>query len=86
MNIDYGYLAGYIGILFGLLVAPFQLLKLLKTKSSKDISIGTYICLDTAVFLYTLHAISIHSIVFIISNSLSFLINSFILFLLFKFK
>jgi len=81
---DIGYCIGYLGIAFGLLVAPPQLYKLWKSKSGKDISFHTYLFLCCALVCYLLHAIYIQSIVFIIAQSVNLLTNSIILVVLAK--
>jgi len=70
-----GYLVGWIGIAFGLLVAPPQLIKILKTKSSNDISFLTYLALCLALVCYLLHAIYIHSVVFITAQAVNLTTN-----------
>ena len=81
---DIGYLIGWLGILFGLMVGPAQLYKLYKTKSANGISLATYVFLCAALVCYLLHAIYIHSLVFTIAQSINLSVNSVILFVLLK--
>ena len=76
---DWGYIVGYLGILSGLLVAPPQLLKILRTKNIDGISYTTYVFLVLALILYLLHAIYIQSPVFIVAQSLNLVSNTAIL-------
>ena len=61
--IDLGYLVGWVGVAFGLLVPLPQLRKIIKTRSLNDIALGTYIFLCVALTCYLIHAIYIGSIV-----------------------
>ena len=81
---DWGYIIGYIGIALGLGVAPPQLIKIRRTGRTKDISLATYAFLIGAMGCYLLHAIYIHSPVFIIAQSINLTVNSVILGLLIK--
>jgi len=83
-QLDYGYIVGVLGIITGLLVAPPQLIKILKTNSSKDVSTFTYLFLCIALVFYLLHAIYIKSIVFTIAQSINLTFNSIILVVLLK--
>ena len=75
----WGYFVGWLGVLFGLGVAPPQLYKLWKSKSGNDISILTYVMLCLALVFYLLHAIWIHSIIFIAAQAINLVVNSMIL-------
>lgn len=83
-QLDYGYIVGILGIITGLLVAPPQLIKMLKTNSSRDISVYTYLFLCIALVFYLLHAIYIKSIIFTIAQSLNLTFNSTILVILLR--
>jgi uncharacterized protein with PQ loop repeat len=74
--LELGYIIGYVGILFGLGVAPPQLIKIIKTNSSSDISLATYLFLCIALVCYLLHAIYIHALVFIIAQSINIVVNA----------
>ena len=76
---DIGYLIGWLGILFGLMVGPAQLYKLYKTKSANGISLATYVFLCAALVCYLLHAIYISSQIFIVAQSINLVVNSIIL-------
>ena len=71
---------------FGLLVGPAQLVKILKTREVKGISVATYTFLCLALFCYLLHAIHIQDPVFITAQSINISVNGFVLFLLIKLR
>ena len=77
---------GFIGLGFSLLVAPPQIIKLLKTKSSKGVSKLTYSFLVITILCYFIHAIGIGDLVFMLSNGINLLVNSFALILIFRFE
>ncbi len=77
---------GWIGVAFGLLVAPPQLYKILKHKKTQGISLLTYIALVLALLCYLIHAIIIKDAVFITAQSVNLVTNSIILYLLVKRK
>jgi uncharacterized protein with PQ loop repeat len=81
---ELGYIVGYMGILFGLGVAPAQLVKIIKTGKSADISLVTYVFLCLALFCYLLHAIYIKSPVFITAQAINLVVNGIILIYLFR--
>mgnify|MGYP001604601788 CR=1 FL=1 len=83
---DWGYIVGYLGILSGLMVAPPQLLKILRTKNIDGISYTTYVFLVLALILYLLHAIYIQSPVFIVAQSLNLVSNTAILIIMLRRK
>jgi len=74
-----GYLVGWLGVAFGLMVAPFQLYKIIKSQRVDGISLHTYIFLCCALVCYLLHAIYIKSIVFTVAQSLNLITNGTIL-------
>ena len=75
---------GWMGVAFGLLVAPPQLYKILKSGGVKDISIWTYTFLVIAMVCYLIHAIIIKDAVFIVAQSVGLVVNSIILYLLIR--
>lgn len=75
---------GWIGVAFGLLVAPPQLWKILKTGETKGISLCTYAFLTCALMCYLIHAISIKDEVFITAQSINLVTNSIILWMLIR--
>ena len=77
-----GNIIGWVGVCFGLLVAPPQLIKIIRTKSLDDISIWTYTFLVCALACYLAHAIYIQAVVFIVAQSIGLILNGVILFLL----
>lgn len=79
---DLGYVIGWVGVGFGLLVPLPQLIKIIKTKSLNDISIGTYIFLVLCLTCYLVHAIYIKSPVFTVAQLINLTTNSVILGLL----
>ena len=83
---DIGYLIGWTGVGFGLLVAPPQLVKIIRTKRTNDISLYTYAFLCLALVCYLIHAIYISAPVFIVAQSINLTTNSIILVLLIKGK
>ena len=74
-----GYLIGWLGVAFGLLVAPPQLIRIIVTGEVLGISVWTYTFLVLALVCYLLHAIYIKSKVFIVAQSVNLVINSIIL-------
>ena len=81
---DIGYLIGFLGIALGLCVAPPQLLKIIKTGKTGDISLMTYIFLILAISCYLWHAIYIESVVFQIAQTVNLTTNTIVLCLLIK--
>ena len=75
---------GWIGVLFGCLVAPPQLWRIIKTGTTAGISLTTYIFLCCALTCYLIHAIYIDSVVFIVAQSVNLATNSVILYLLLR--
>ena len=75
---------GWMGVTFGLLVAPPQLWKIIKTGKSRDISLMTYVCLCLALCCYLFHAIYIRDVIFITAQSIGLVINSTILILMLR--
>ena len=84
--LSFGYVAGYVGLAFGILVPIPQLYRMIKTGKSNDVSTLTYVFLFLAVTGYLLHAIHISAIVFIASNSLGLTLNGAILTILIRRK
>ena len=76
---DLGYLIGWLGVALGLLVAPPQLYKIIKTGRTKDISLVTYIFLCLALVCYLIHAIHIQAMVFIVAQAINLTTNTAIL-------
>jgi len=73
---------GWLGVVFGFLVAPVPLISILQTPETAGISIWTYAFLVCALACYLYEAIRIKSRVFIVAQSISICINSIILVLL----
>ena len=70
---------GWIGIFFGLFVAPPQLIKILTTGGTNDISVWTYSFLILAMSCYLYEAIRIKSKVFITAQAVNLTVNLIIL-------
>ena len=81
---EFGYIIGWVGVGFGLLVPLPQLIKIIKTKRLDDISLGTYIFLFCCLTCYLIHAIYIKSPVFICAQLFNLTTNSVILALLIR--
>jgi len=81
---EFGYIIGWVGVGFGLLVPLPQLIKIIKTKSLDDIALGTYIFLFCCLMCYLIHAIYIQSPVFIVAQAVNLTTNSIILGLLIR--
>ena len=79
-------LVGWFGVFFGLLVAPPQLWKIIKTGKVKDISLMTYSFLCCALVCYLVYAISIRDAVFITAQSVNLATNTTILIYLLRRK
>ena len=77
---------GWIGLVLGLLVAPPQLVKILKTKRVSDISFITYGALCLALVFYLWHAIIINDLIFIVAQALNLTTNTVILILMVKYR
>lgn len=76
---DIGYIIGFIGIAFGLCVPIPQLIKIIKTKQTEHIAIGTYCFLIAALFCFLWHALYIESVVFVTAQGVNLTTNSIIL-------
>jgi len=84
--IDLGYLAGWLGFGFGFGVAPPQLIRMIKTGKSNDVSLTTYVFLFIMMLGYLIHAIYISSPVFIASQIWGLTFNGAILTILIRRK
>ena len=80
------YIIGWLGVVFGLLVAPPQLHKIITTRKTAGISLCTYIFLVCALVCYLIHAIDIKDAVFIVAQSINLTVNSVVLFYLVKYR
>lgn len=63
-----------------------QVIKIWKTKSTKDISLITFIAFCLGVFLWMLYGIILHSLPVIIANLIGLLLGLIILILKIKYK
>ena len=75
---------GWLGVGFGLLVAPPQLWKILKSGRIDGISVHTYLFLCCALVCYLIYAIIIKDAVFITAQSLNLTTNTVILIILLR--
>ncbi len=71
----YGNKVGWLGVLFGLAVAPPQLVRIIITGQTEAISMVTYTFLILAMICYLLHAIHIKAPVFIVAQSINLIVN-----------
>ncbi len=83
---EFGYLVGWIGLGFGVLVPLPQLYRMIKTKKSNDVSTLTYVFLCLAMIGYLIHAIYISAPVFIVAQAFNLTNNSVILIILLRRK
>lgn len=79
MQFDFGYIVGWVALIFGIAVPIPQLYRMIKTGKSKDVSSLTYVFLVLAMTGYLLHAIYIHAVIFIVAQSVNLTLNSVIL-------
>ena len=63
-----------------------QLIKIWKTKSTKDISLITFVAFCLGVFLWMIYGIILHSKPVIIANSIGFVLGIIIIILKIKYK
>jgi MtN3 and saliva related transmembrane protein len=77
-----GLLAGA-GTTFGFLP---QLVKILQTKSTHDISLLMYVVITTGILLWLIYGLIIGSVPVIVANSVTLVISSTILILKLKYK
>ena len=74
-----GYMAGYVGLVFGIFVPLPQLYRMIKTKKSNDVSTLTYVFLCLAMIGYLIHAIWINAPVFIAAQAFNLSTNTIVL-------
>ncbi len=63
-----------------------QAIKVIKTRHTKDLSLGMYLILTIGVFLWTVYGILIKDIPLVLANSITFLFTATILILKIKYK
>lgn len=71
----FGQGIGWLGVAFGLLVAPPQLYKIIRYKRTKNISRLTYGFLILTMMCYFAHAVYICDWPFMVSNGLNLAVN-----------
>lgn len=62
-----------------------QLIKLIKTKSAKDLSLGMFTIFTTGIFLWLVYGILTNTLAIIVANSITLVIASSILILKMKY-
>lgn len=77
---------GLIAALFTTVSLFPQLFRVVKTKSTKDISIGMFLLFSGGVFLWFIYGLFINDYPIIIANSIAFVVAVAILFLTLKYK
>ena len=80
---EIGYIIGWVGFGFGILVPIPQLYSLIKFGHTR-VSMLTYLFLTIALACYLWHAIYIKSVVFTVVQSVNLTTNAAVLFLLLK--
>ena len=63
-----------------------QMVKVIKTKSTEDISLVMFACLSVGILMWLLYGILINSIPMMIANTISFIFNLIILTYKLKYK
>lgn len=81
---EFGYIIGWCGVAFGLLVPIPQLIKIIKTRRLNDVSLGTYTFLVCCLICYLIHAIHISAEIFVVAQSINLVTNSIIWILLMR--
>ncbi len=76
---------GWIGVVLGILVSIPQLIKSIKEKSTKGVSLHAYQLLFLTVLCYLIRAIAIHEPIFIVSNAVNLVITAVVLYLFKKY-
>jgi MtN3 and saliva related transmembrane protein len=63
-----------------------QVIKVWKTKSTRDISLGMFVLFCTGVFLWLVYGLMINSLPVILANAVTFILASVILYFKIKYK
>ena len=63
-----------------------QAIKTIKTKQTKDLSLGMYLVLTTGILLWIVYGILIGDLPIILANGITFIFTATILFLIIKYK
>jgi uncharacterized protein with PQ loop repeat len=77
---------GWIGISLGIFISVPQVIKSIRTKSTQGVSKLTYILLLLACVCYTVRAMAIKEIIFIVSNAFQIIVAGTMLYLMRKYK
>lgn len=83
---DYVMILGFVAGALAVIAYIPQVVKIWKTKSTKDISLGMFAILSTAVFLWLIYGILVKSPPIIMTNALIFTLALIILILKIKYK
>ena len=76
---------GWLGVLFGLFVAPSQLWKIWRSKEVRGISKTTYIMLLATMLCMLVHAIDINDLIFTITYGINLIVNGAVFVLMIKY-
>lgn len=76
---------GWIGVALGILVSVPQLMKSIKEKSVKGVSLQAYQLLFLTVLCYLIRAIAIKEPIFIVSNGVNLILTGIVLYLFKKY-
>lgn len=63
-----------------------QALKVFKTRSTNDLSLGTYLLFNGGVILWCVYGVLVNALPIILANGLTFLMSSYILVMIIKQK
>lgn len=72
-------IVGWIAVGFGVLIPIPQLHKIIKTSSSRDVALGTYIAIVSYIICALFHAVYIQDLIFIIIQCTNLVTNSIVL-------
>jgi len=86
MNMNYIEIIGFTAAILTTVSFVPQMIKVIQTRSTGDISLGMFACLTTGIFMWLIYGIFIISIPIIAANLLSFMFNIVILFYKLKYK
>ena len=78
----FGFWAGWLGVVFIMMVSPAQLHKILTTGVIEGISVYTYLFLTLGLICYLIHAVHIRSIVFAVAQVVNLIPTAWILIIL----
>jgi MtN3 and saliva related transmembrane protein len=76
---DYIALIGYLAAFFTTTAYVPQTVKVVRTKSTRDISLGMFICITIGIFLWTVYGVLLGSYPIIIANATTLVMSMIIL-------